>query len=68
MPKQHYDNPICYLQNVLDTWVEFCKHHPDFEHAIMYVLLENRRLKLENEKQYIKIKQLEEQLNASISQ
>ena len=63
MSKQHYDNPIDYLQNVLNNWIEFCKHHPDFEHALLHVLLENRRLKIENEKQYIKIKQLEEQLN-----
>ena len=40
---------IAYLENVLKTWVKFCEHHPCFEQAIMKVLLENSRLKKENE-------------------
>ena len=63
MPKQRYENPIDYLQNVLDTWIEFCRHHPDFEQALMYILLENRRIKKENEKLYTKIFELEDKLN-----
>lgn len=63
MPKQQYNNPIDYLQNVLDTWVEFCKHHPDFEQALMYVLLENRRIKKENEQLWTKLLKQEAELN-----
>ena len=63
MPKRQYENPIDYLQNVLDTWIEFCRHHPDFEQALMYVLLENRRIKKENEMLYTKIFRLENKLN-----
>lgn len=38
-------NYVEYLENVLSSWGEFCKHHSKFEEALKEVLEENKRLK-----------------------
>ena len=40
---------ITYLIKVLTKWTEWCKHHRQLKEAITYVLLENQKLKIENE-------------------
>lgn len=67
MPRRRINIPklnhIDYLQNVVDNWIEFCKHHPDFEDAILKTLLDNRRLNIEVLRLRNKVSELEERLN-----
>lgn len=44
------DHHTAYLLKVLIEWKAFCEAHPKFEEAIVAILLENKKLKLENKR------------------